>query len=133
MLPLAVGLALTTGFIAIRTGYVHRLFAQNHKSIQNNQINTKPRTNRWGPPLSEEQIRANQLSQRRNRFAKPLDENQILANLDRFGGKLTYNKNKTRKNKIRKNKTRKNKKRKTKKLKVKNKCHHTRCARTKRR
>lgn len=128
MLPLAVGLALTTGFIAIRTGYVHRLFAQNHKSIQNNQINTKPRTNRWGPPLAEEQIRANQLSQRRNRFAKPLDENQILANLDRFGGKLTYNKNK-----IRKNKTRKNKKRKTKKLKVKNKCHHTRCARTKRR
>ena len=127
MLPLAVGLALTTGFIAIRTGYVHRLFAQNHKSIQNNQINTKPRTNRWGPPLSEEQIRANQLSQRRNRFAKPLDENQFLANLDRFGGKLTYNKNK-----IRKNKTRKNKRRKTKKLKVKNKCHHTRCARTKR-
>lgn len=119
MLPLAIGLALTTGFIAIRTGYVHRLFAPNHKSIQNNQVNTnpRPRPNRWGPPLSEEQIRINQqqqLQNRRTRFGPQLDEQDVLTNLDRFGGKY------------KKNKTRKNKKRKTKKLKVKNKRRHTR-------
>jgi hypothetical protein len=119
MLPLAIGLALTTGFIAIRTGYVHRLFAPNHKSIQNNQVNTnpRPRPNRWGPPLSEDQIRINQqqqLQNRRTRFGPQLDEQDVLTNLDRFGGKY------------KKNKTRKNKKRKTKKLKVKNKRRHTR-------
>lgn len=130
MLPLAIGLALTTGFIAIRTGYVHRLFTSNHKSIKNNnnQLNRNPRPNRWGSPLSEEQIRINKEQTRmneeqvrmnqgrrtRSRFGPQLDEQDVLTNLDRFGGK--YNKKKTRKNK----------RRKTKKLKVKNKRGYTR-------
>jgi hypothetical protein len=123
IVPLAMGLALTTGFIAVRTGYIHRLFTPNHKSIQN--IN--PRPNRWGPPLSEEQIRINQeqsLRNRPNRWGPSLSEEQIRINQEQsfrnnLGGKLIYNKKG-------KNKTHKNKKRKTKKLKVKNKRRHTR-------
>lgn len=118
--PLAMALALTTGFIAVRTGYVHRLFAPNHKNLPVPvplQQGVRTRPNRWGPPLDEDQIRINQqqqLQNRRTRFGPQLDERDILTNLDRFGGKY------------KKNKTRKNKKRKTKKLKVKNKRRHTR-------
>ena len=118
--PLAMALALTTGFIAVRTGYVHRLFAPNHKNLPVPvplQQGVRTRPNRWGPPLDEDQIRINQqqqLQNRRTRFGPQLDERDVLTNLDRFGGKY------------KKNKTRKNKKRKTKKLKVKNKRRHTR-------
>ena len=118
MAPLAMALALTTGFIAVKTGYVHRLFASNHNNLPVSlQQGLRTRTNRWGPPLDEEQIRINQqqqLQNRRTRFGPQLDERDVLTNLDRFGGKY------------KKNKTRKNKKRKTKKLKVKNKRRHTR-------
>jgi hypothetical protein len=130
MVPLAMALALTTGFIAVRTGYVHRLFAPNHKSIQNAQLNNQNinrRPTRWGPPLSEEQIRINlqqSIQNKPNRWGPPLSEEQIRINQEQIfrnnlGGKLIYNKK-------RKNKTRKNKRHKTKKIKVKNKRRHTR-------